>query len=77
MSKYFHRGKEARAHGKDRALSDGRVTPANRRDFYEGWDEQDRYMRPAPTLEELQEQEEALSGIRAFLDQSRSTEAKS
>jgi hypothetical protein len=72
MSKFFHRGKEARSLGHDRALKDGRVTPANRRDFYEGWDEQDRYMRPKPTPEEQQESEEALSGIRAFLNQNRS-----
>lgn len=71
MSKYFHRGKEARSLGKDRILNDARISVANRRDFYAGWDEQDRYMQPPPTLEEIQEADEALEGIRTFLQSAR------
>lgn len=71
MSKYYHRGKEARMHGRDRILPDGRVSVKNRQDFYEGWDEQDRHMLPKPTPEQAQETDEALAGIRAFLEANR------
>lgn len=40
-------GKAARWAGKDRVITDGRLSPASRRDWYAGWDFQDNIMRNA------------------------------
>jgi len=67
MSKWFHRGKFARMRGEERAVKDGRISPQSRQEFYEGWDEQDRYMQPPLTSDQEAERDEALAGIQAFL----------
>lgn len=38
---WYHRGKAARGSGQPRELRDGRVSPANRKAFYAGWDAED------------------------------------
>lgn len=66
--RYFHRGKEARARGLPREVRDARVSLENRQQFFAGWDDQDRNMRPALTPEQNAECDESLAMARAFLN---------
>lgn len=63
--KWFHRGKELRANGRDRAILDGRLSPESRRQFLAGWDEQDRLMRK-PTDDQVAESIRVAGKLRDF-----------
>ena len=67
-NKWFYRGREARANNRDRILPDGRISLANRQQFYNGWDEEDRLRTPKPTPEQLAACNAALAAIRANLN---------
>jgi hypothetical protein len=52
-SSAFHHGKEARARGLPCLLTDGRLKPETRADWFEGWRHQDRLMSPPPSTEKI------------------------
>ena len=66
-SKYFHRGREARANNRQRIAPDGRLSISSRQDFYEGWEYEDQMRSPKPSPEQLAEVNAGLAAIRAEL----------
>lgn len=67
-STHFHRGRWARSQGEPRVIRDGRMSPKSRQDWYAGWDHEDRLRQPPQTPEQSAETDEALAGIREFLE---------
>jgi hypothetical protein len=65
--RWYHRGKEARLHGKAREIHDARISRTNRARFFQGWDDQDRFMTPQPTTEHLEMVNSELAKIRQSL----------
>jgi len=65
--KWYQRGKEARLHGEGRDKIDGRMTPANRRSFQLGWDDQNAAMKPPLTEEELDKRAAGFAALRAAI----------
>ncbi|MBB5033134.1 hypothetical protein [Prosthecobacter vanneervenii] len=66
-SHHFHNGKAARAAGKPCHISDARMSHQSRTEWYAGWNYQDAAMRPAPTAEELYQNEGFFSELKASL----------
>ena len=64
---WFFRGREARGLGRDRIIPDGRVSVEHRQAFYDGWDEEDRLRKPAPTAEQIAESGRVHSGLKSFV----------
>lgn len=58
---------EARFNGRPREIPDGRLILASREAWYDGWDEQDRHMRPTPTAEKIEESRAGLDALRREL----------
>lgn len=52
-SSAFHHGKEARFRGLPCTLTDGRLKPETRADWYAGWNHQDRLMAPPTTTDQI------------------------
>lgn len=63
-SSHFHNGKAARAAGKPCVISDGRMTPQTRQEWYDGWNYQDALMRPVPTDEEIEDTASFLKSLK-------------
>ncbi len=64
QSKWFFRGREARGRGRERAVPDGRVSLDSRRQFYAGWDEEDRLQRPPVTDAQAVEAADVLARLK-------------
>jgi len=63
-SSHFHNGKAARAAGKPCVISDGRMTPQTRQEWYDGWNYQDALMRPVPSADEIEDTASFLRGLK-------------
>lgn len=70
-SSHFHNGKAARHAGKPCVISDGRMTPQSRTEWYEGWNFQDALMRPAPPAEDIAQNDSFFAELRAELRKGR------
>jgi hypothetical protein len=66
-SSHFHNGKAARAAGKPCVISDGRMTPQTRQEWYDGWNYQDALMRPVPSAEEIEDTASFLQSLKLTL----------
>lgn len=66
-SSHFHAGKAARRAGKPCVITDGRMTPQSRQQWYDGWNCQDALMRPAPSQAEIDDTASFLTGLKASL----------
>jgi hypothetical protein len=64
-SRAFHLGKEARKNGLPCVISDGRLTPQTRQDWYAGWNHQDKLTRPAPSAAEIDQNNNFLRDLAA------------
>ena len=62
--KWFFRGREARGRGQARAIPDGRLSIDSRRQFYAGWDEEDRLQRPPVTEAQAAEAANVLARLK-------------
>lgn len=51
----FHHGKEARKTGLPCSLTDARMKPQTRQEWYAGWNHQDALMKPAPSAEDIEQ----------------------
>lgn len=50
----YWNGRRARSQDRPREIADDRSTPASRKQWYAGWDEEDGYKSPKPTPEQKQ-----------------------
>jgi len=66
-SSHFHAGKAARADGRPCHNSDARLSVESRNQWYAGWNYQDAAMRPAPTAEEIDQNDTFFADLRAEL----------
>ncbi len=66
-SGHFHNGKAARKAGEPCVISDARMTPASRQEWYDGWNCQDALMRPVPTQAEIDDTAHFLTNLKASL----------
>jgi hypothetical protein len=64
--KWFHRGKDARRRGLDRVILDARLSIASRRQFFAGWDDEDRRRAPQPTAEQVEESHRVAAKLKDF-----------
>lgn len=64
-SRAFHLGKEARANGLPCSITDGRLSPQTRQDWYAGWNHQDALMKPQPSAEEVEQSNAFLRDLAA------------
>lgn len=64
---HFHAGKQARAQGLPCIISDGRMSGASRESWRNGWTYQDNLMRPAPSQEEIDQNNSFFASLRAEL----------
>jgi len=64
-SSAFHHGKEARKNGLPCIISDGRIKPETRADWYAGWNHQDAMMMPPPSAEEIAQNQQFFSALAA------------
>ncbi len=64
-SKAFHRGKEARSNGRPCSMTDGRLSRKSRDEWYAGWNYQDGLMKPAPSTEEIAQNNNFLRDLAA------------
>ena len=70
-SSHFHAGKAARQTGKPCTITDGRLSPQSRAEWYAGWNMQDVLMRPPPTSAEVEQNDSFFADLRAELRKSR------
>ncbi|MFZ2280820.1 MAG: hypothetical protein WAW39_23675, partial [Prosthecobacter sp.] len=63
----FHAGKAARQAGKPCRITDGRMSGKSRREWYEGWNFQDAYLRGQPDTEDVAQNDEFFASLRAEL----------
>ena len=66
-SSHFHAGKAARKAGRPCTITDGRMSPQSRGEWYAGWNLQDVLMRPAPSAAEVAQNDSFFEGLRAEL----------
>lgn len=66
-SSHFHAGKAARKSGKPCTITDARLSPQSRAEWYAGWNMQDVLMRPAPTAAEVEQNDIFFADLRAEL----------
>ncbi len=66
-SSHFHNGKAARKAGKPCTITDGRMLPQSREEWYKGWNLQDALMRPPPTAEVVAQNDTFFTDLRAEL----------
>jgi hypothetical protein len=66
-SSHFHAGKAARAAGKPCTITDGRMKPESRTEWYEGWNLQNALMLPPPSAEDVAQNDSFFAGLRAEL----------
>lgn len=66
-SSHFHNGKAARKAGKPCHISDARMTPQSRAEWYAGWNTQDVLMRPPPSAAEVEQNDSFFANLRAEL----------
>ena len=64
-SSAFHHGKEARRNGLPCVISDGRMKPETRADWYAGWNHQDAMMKPQPSEAEIEQNNAFLRSLAA------------
>lgn len=64
-SSAFHHGKEARKNGLPCVISDGRMKPETRADWYAGWNHQDAMMKPQPSEAEIEQNNAFLRSLAA------------
>jgi len=62
---WFHRGKDARRRGQERAILDGRMSLESRRNFLAGWDDQHR-RESQPTAAQVAESHRVAAKLRDF-----------
>lgn len=53
QNRFYHRGKSARRAGLPCTLSDARIKPENRREWFAGWHAQDKHERSKTEVETL------------------------
>lgn len=61
----FHLGKEARKNGLPCMITDGRLMPKTRDDWYAGWNHQDALMKPQPSEAEITQNNDFLRSLAA------------
>lgn len=61
----FHLGKEARSRGLPCSISDARLKPETRADWYAGWNHQNALMMPQPSAEEIAQNNNFLRDLAA------------
>lgn len=66
-SSHFHAGKAARQAGRPCIISDGRMKPESRQEWYAGWNFQDAFMRGQPDAEHVAQNDEFFTSLRAEL----------
>ena len=64
-SQAFHRGKEARHRGLPCIITDARMKPETRQDWYAGWNHQDALLKPQPSEEEITQNNSFLRDLAA------------
>ncbi len=70
-SHHFHNGKAARHAGKSCHISDARMSPQSREEWYAGWNYQNSLMQPPPAAEVVAQNDEFFSNLRAELRKER------
>ena len=66
-SSHFHNGKAARKAGRPCMITDGRMSPLSRAEWYAGWNLQDVLMRAPPSPEEVAQNDSFFADLRAEL----------
>lgn len=64
-SRAFHLGKEARSNGLPCSITDARMKPETRQDWYAGWNHQNALMMPPPTETEITQNNDFLRSLAA------------
>lgn len=69
LDSWHFRGREARGQGKPCVLVDGRISPAARRAWIEGWNKEEelRNPPPEPTAEEIADSKSFFDALKAEL----------
>ncbi len=64
-SSAFHHGKAARANGLPCSITDARMKPETRQDWYAGWNHQNALMMPAPSAADIEQNNDFLRSLAA------------
>ncbi|MES2598647.1 MAG: hypothetical protein V4662_25150 [Verrucomicrobiota bacterium] len=62
-SRAFHHGKEARKNGLPCSITDARLAPSTRQDWYAGWNHQNALMMPQPSADVIDQNKTFLSNL--------------